>query len=427
MNLLVRTCSIGLVLVAGCFSGEATRGLPCTDDASCGDGLACVHGVCGGGDEPSPEFLRGAAILFVIDDAAESAQLQHRLSAAAPALFGVLEQAGAYRVAVVTADLGGPRCDDPGDGAALVATSCRDELLRGTDVCVGRCPVEFSGVPLQPTAITAGGPLASRPWLQGGTVERENAPDGLGLTLAGAFACLVAQDLRGCSFGQPLAAARRAIERALDPSDPAYGFVREDEVLALVFVTAGVECSHPLASSAAFDPAGERVFWGDPTAAEPTPAVCWNAGVACSNEQDGSYYYECHAVDRDLAGGPARGPSEAVLTPVDEYVEFFRREVVEARGGELVVAAITGVDITFAGDPAGLRYPVPDAAEEMSWGTGVICGAGLADVLPPVRLREFAAAFGNELVFATACDVTWDSQLRRIAEAIYGRLTTPRG
>jgi hypothetical protein len=38
--------SLGLVAIAGCFTGEAALGLPCTDDLGCGDGQECVQGVC---------------------------------------------------------------------------------------------------------------------------------------------------------------------------------------------------------------------------------------------------------------------------------------------------------------------------------------------------------------------------------------------
>jgi len=42
-------CALLLVgLVGACFSGDATRGLPCDDDRSCGPELACEQGFCGG-------------------------------------------------------------------------------------------------------------------------------------------------------------------------------------------------------------------------------------------------------------------------------------------------------------------------------------------------------------------------------------------
>lgn len=408
--------------LAACFSGEATRGLPCTSDESCGAGLRCVEGVCGG-TPPGPSYLQGAAILFIVDNAASAEFLQDRLAEASEPFFHVLGNTSAYRVAVVTSDLGGPRCDGPGDRAAFVAEGCRDDGARTTATCEALCPETFAGSPLRPSVIPTGG-AAPRPWLQGGLNEFDNVPPELDATASDIFACLVLQDRKGCPFGQPLEAARRAIARGLDPADPAYGFVRARELLALVFVTGGVECSHPDVAAAAFDPAGDRVFWGDPAASEPSPAVCWNAGVACSNAQDGEYY-ECHPVDRALDGSFTDDPDDAVMTPVDAFVAEVQATVVDALHGEVMVAAFTGVPAWFSGDPATLRYPVPTDLERATHGIGATCVAGELRALPPVRLREFAAAFERDLLFDSACDSDWRQDMDALARAIATRLSTP--
>lgn len=410
------------LLAAACFSGEGTRGLPCSSDQSCDPDYPCVQGICGG---PQAEAgLRGASVLFVVDTASDSAALQDRLARSGGPLLDRLRLLPHYRVGFVSADLGGPACEGPGEGGALVAESCRDRASAFGEAfgqaCAASCPEGLVGDAdaLAPTAIPGRPGSAPRPWLEGGTAAPSNLR---GAAPAELFACLAPQGTRGCTFGQPIAAARRAIERALDPEDPSHGFLRQSELLVLVFVTAGVECSHPPSSAAAFDPEGAKSFWGDTEASAPTPALCWNAGVACSNAQAG-LYHECHAEDRALDGAPADAPERAALTPVAGEVEFLRATIAEQLGGEVMVAAFTGVHLDFAGDPGLLQYPVPNDMDRATYGIGPGCTSGGLRALPPVRVRDLALGFDAGLAFASACNPDWSAGMTALGVEISRRL-----
>ena len=67
-----------------------------------------------------------------------------------------------------------------------------------------------------------------------------------GQDLSRAFGCIADVGESGCGFESPLAAARRALQRASDPTDPeSSGFLRPDAWLALIFLTDEDDCSLP--------------------------------------------------------------------------------------------------------------------------------------------------------------------------------------
>jgi hypothetical protein len=200
-------------------------------------------------------------------------------------------------------------------------------------------------------------------------------------------------------------------------------------VLAIVFLTDEVDCSHNNDQNDAFLPSGNRVFWSVPDAESPTSAVCWNAGVECTGS---SPYGTCRSIDYDVEGNPLYADSaaeEAVLRPVQRYVEFVakieeQKQLIHPTQGVLV-AAISGVpqgyaegtaEIEYRDSPAGTPY---DPYFQENFGIGPGCMGNVAEAVPPVRLREFAEAFevGDQRNLFSVCREDYSSTLEAIAIA----------
>ena len=393
---------LALGLASACFQGEFLAGQACVDDRDCGPALTCEAGICGGYTCPVAEVggvcpcagpqtfacteldqtQTRVDVLFVVDDTSVASQ-----TAALELVPGLLERLDAnlvdYRVAVTTTDAGNPECASAPEAGALVLSSCRERLadfeLGAEDarpLCLDRCALaELSTVALASEA-------EPRPWIVGGPGP-SNLP--AGVSAREALDCVLPQGVAGCGFEQPLESLHAALDRAEDPLDPSFGFVRPDAHLLVVIVTDEGDCSHNPAAADIFSPDGDKQFWSDPSAAAPSSAVCWNAGVACSGDPSG--YDDCQPADLGPDGAPTADPDAAVLRPVDRYVERVRSLAASKRAvaDELavVVAVVAGVDpedrnvVHYASDPA--------FDGEYGIGPGCASAAGFT-AQPPARL-----------------------------------------
>lgn len=268
-------------------------------------------------------------LLFVIDDSVSMASKQAALARTFEALVARLEALPyglpSLHVGVVTSDLGAggfdvPACDTSNNGFLL--------------------PFDLPGQPA---------------WL-----EQEGDAHNFPGTLAAAFATLRPVDHNGCGYEQPLAAMVRAIAPGLS-SNP--GFLRDDAVFAVVFVTDEDDCSiYP--GSHLYDPLDTR--WG------PTSVRCFNEGVRCTGSPGGALQ-ACHA----------NAESNQVV-PIDVYEDFLLTLKGRDRS-RLVVGAIVGnPDPVVVGiNAAGVEELLPS------------CRYSTGTALPAVRLAELVARFGT--------------------------------
>lgn len=343
-------------------------------------------------------------VLLVIDD---SPSMHEEAAALAENLrgFSQLYQRSVldYRIAVTSTDLGNPSCDPAtADDGALLASSCRarpEQFVRGASVeagpidvwdegCASHCGLD--SLERLPTALFEGGPARPRPWLErvGGV---GNLPDGVDPDEA--LACLGSLGVSGCAFESPLAAAARALERSADPRDPAFGFLRPHAALLVLFITDEDDCSHRAEHGDVFEPGGDRALWSDPTAPEPTSAVCWSAGVACEAGDRGA----CHPVHRGPDGAPV--PAEAaVLEPPEDHIALYEAIDRSKRAGVLYSPDVPGVYVrrvggTLALEPAGAVDPQTLRA----FGTGPACtGEDGREAFPAPRLQVVVDAFPQD-------------------------------
>ncbi|KIG12856.1 hypothetical protein DB30_00974 [Enhygromyxa salina] len=374
---------------------------------------------------------RKVDILFVIDNSSSMAEEQSTLAANFGAFIEVLEDEGArvdYRVAITTTDNGNPACDPQlttPEFGALVMHSCEQHLedfvanmgedLDVRDVgCRDSCTLDADALALLPTTTALDDVPGPRPW-----IERINGKTNLplGTNMADAFACFGPQGIGGCSFESPLEAMAQALYRSYDVDDPSAGFLRHDAVLAIIFVTDEVDCSHAEAGSALFE------------VDAPASAVCWNAGVSC--EGDPAHYDSCEPVNKSTQGSVGVDDADAVLRPMSRYIGLLEGIEREKQNfdptAEVVVGLIGGVG--SSGEPFYAEVGDSDPEFQDRFGIGPGCVRPNPEdpdrpkrALPPVRLRELVEAFTPGNMFSI-CDWDYTDALGSFLPNGWGQLT----
>jgi hypothetical protein len=353
---------------------------------------------------------RAVDILFVVDNSGSMGGEQGTLAKSFGTFIDVLEsqQVGAnYRIAVTTTDSLG----------AIRATSCRsrleefisdgpfgynDETQRG---CLDHCTIENLGL--------------GYPWLEksNGTT---NLPDGV--TMAQALQCIGPQGISGFGFEAPLESMRLAL------LDTGTGFVRDDALLAIIFVTDEADCSMSDENLSWINSLG-WVSWTTPERA--SSASCWLAGTTCVGGP--GVYDDCFSVDKDQTGAPTTDPELAVLYPLQRYVDTLTELAAtkQSLGGqsEVLLAVLAGVPLDYPETGMNLYADSPDWEFNQEYGIGPACGMGTETLddppgIPAVRLREFAEAFESESRnVSSICAEDYGSAMQGIADAI-GEINT---
>ncbi|MBV1856793.1 MAG: hypothetical protein KUG77_00175, partial [Nannocystaceae bacterium] len=300
------------------------------------------------------------------------------------------EVAADYRIAVTTTDVADGACASSGpEDGNFVATSCRARLEdfvtppnfapaedARQSACLSLCPESLADLRTLPTSLKLGGEEAPRPWLQN-VLGAKNLPDGVSTEQA--FACMGPQGVNGCGFEGPLRAMERALLRADASAENEFGFLRDDAILLVVFVTDEADCS-------AQGPMPDEVR-------QSGSAACWNAGVRCSAAEDGSL--DCASANVDVLGNIVAG-GDAVLTPVEDYVALLervqarKREVTGIPDLDVMVSVVAGVPTGYPDTPVQYSQQTPFADD---FGVDAGCRSAFGDAVPPVRLLEFAEAF----------------------------------
>ncbi|HLT37294.1 MAG TPA: hypothetical protein VK034_13465, partial [Enhygromyxa sp.] len=316
------------------------------------------------------------------------------------------------------------------EGGKLVMSSCKTRLndfLFGDDVdvrdlaCNDICTLDAAALEVLPTTTDVDDVPSPRPWLE--NIEgKKNIPDTT--NTADAFACFGPQGVNGCGFESQLESMYLALTRAQTNTEASYGFLRASAILAIVFVTDEADCSYNKTYSTIFKADGNKVFWSDPTAAYPTSAVCWNAGVDCVGDPSG--YTSCDPANKDVNGNSGVSDSEAVLHPMSRYIglvqgiELEKQEINAQQ--EVIVALIGGVSNT--GDTFYADVDNTDPAFQQSFGIGPGCTAPNplnpdepVTAVPPVRLRDMTNAFTPGNMFSI-CESNYAPALEAIAKRI---------
>ena len=373
-------------------------------------------------------------ILFVIDNSGSMGEEQAILAANVASFIQVLEADDVeadYRIGITTTDMGNPWC--PADSTTpeqgrLVMSSCKnrlaDFLFSGTvDVqdlaCNDICSLTDAELEILPTTTAVDPDPKPRPWLER-IAGKKNIP--ASTNTADAFACFGPQGVNGCGYESQLESMYFSLVRARTETEESYGFMRDNAILAVIFLTDEEDCSYNTEWAEIFDSDGNQVFWSDPSADLPTSALCWNAGVVCQG--DPSSYDICDPVNKGVNGELDVDDEEAVLRPVSRYVNLVEGIELEKQAldpsQEVIVALIGGVDAS--GVPYYADSPDPEFQELFGIGPGCEAPNPLdpenpIQAIPPVRLRDMTKAFTENNMFSI-CESDYSPALEAVADRI---------
>jgi hypothetical protein len=222
---------------------------------------------------------------------------------------------------------------------------------------------------------------AECPWL---THSVESPDDGSNGTppIWDDFGCIATLGTGGCGFEQQLESALVAVTTQSEPGRPNEGFLRNDSLIAIIFVTDEDDCSTP--NGELFNPA---------------------------REDFGPMNVRC-----------AINPGD--LYPIERYYDGFTGL---RRGNEdlVVVAAITGIPIDGSWNVGesldrlrDLQQVNPNNSNELI----PSCQTGMGLAFPPVRIVDLVYRFDNNGVLASICNADWTSALQAITRKIQDKL-----
>ena len=317
-------------------------------------------------------------ILFVIDNSNSMSQeqeiLANQIEVMAKALISPTEPGAPavqdLHIGIVSTDMGtgGYRiqtCDNPNNGD--------NGVLQNAGRLDGCDPV-YSAPDCD---------RAECPWLVHSTEFPDDGSDPSNPPIWNDFGCIATLGTGGCGFEQQLESSYQAILNT-EAGRPNEGFLRNDSLLAIIYVTDEDDCSSP-----------------DPEMFNPSNEAYGGLNIRCGLEENQDRLY-----------------------PISRYHDGF----VEARGGNadrVVVAAITGVPIDGSwnpGDPIErleeLRIVDPSNPNELQKSCQTVNG----DAYPPVRIAELVYAFGNNGILESICRDDWTAALVAITRKIRDKL-----
>jgi len=373
----------------GGVSGGGTGG-----GASGGSEVGGGSGSGGGGSGGRFTATRKLDMLFVIEDAPSMLNAQGNLTLNFPTLMKELMalpgQPPDLHIAVVSTDMGVASGTHLGCNTTGGENGVFQHVARGTCTATG---------------------------LEAGATYIADGPDGRNYagSLEDVFACIARLGEDGCRFGQPLAAAARALgaDGHAAPAENA-GFLRDDAFLFVVFLARSDDCSAP-AGSPLFDTANNTTV-ADPLG-PPTHFRCNEFGHLCGHPAippprnsptgdslSGASLTDC--VPAEEAGK---------LTPVHTFAAQLR-SLKQHPDLQIVVSAIAGkpapYNIWWATPPSLGTGPWPIMAPSCQALPAGITGD------PGVRLSGLINAFGANGSFVSVCEASYAPIVVRIAELL---------
>ena len=205
---------------------------PCCDGV-CGGGLLCQSGVCTtpGRSPVDLKYRTKVDVLFLIDDSTSMEAMAQELRNRFPQFFGVFSELARnsfyadLHLGVVTSDLGAGRGDTPGCAPGGGGRGGKFQAIGKSAAPSCQRPIGADYVQY------VFAPIGDGP---------SNLPPGQSLLQT--FTCMASVGSSGCGFEQVLESAYQALK------NPPAGFLRDDAVLAVVFLTNEDDCSAPFDS-----------------------------------------------------------------------------------------------------------------------------------------------------------------------------------
>ena len=401
------------------------------------------------GDDVDDPELSGLDVLIVIDNSVSMAREQPNVARNVPRIVQTIEQMTDAtgdlvhldtHVMVTTTDFGSPYCAGAGAGGAPVTQGCNARIDEFTlddqsipEVCASVCPTDIAP---DGNFIAFHGDDNNVPDVPPIDINGDGEDDS---SVVQAAACLGAQGIVGCEYESPLESMLQALNPEAEWNRGPDPFLRSGGVLMVIVITDEPDCSPA--------PEFDEAFWNVNPATglpEPTSAACWNAGVACVDDNGDQIYEECNAT----ADGPLH-PTERytsyLQTLTDDKLVFFGLvagvpEVTrhnELPPFEPIEGGLHGLVVRdpLDGDwPMGDLYPDEWAAGRtgahllFERGIGPGCMTDDARAYPPVRIPEVCASLDTEddskfLHVRCVVESICDPDLYRVAYILGGLFT----
>jgi hypothetical protein len=340
-------------------------------------------------------------VLFMVDNSNSTSVIQTELRAAFPTFLKAIDEAAAthpasYHFGVVSSDV----------GAALNTTDCKP----GGDG--GRLHVA-------PDPKATGAPAACASFTLGGGVsyidyDQINGTSNIvgGIDVPTAFNCISSVGGAGCGFEAPLESTYLALHADIPENA---GFLRDDALLVVLYVTDEDDCSAPATTDLFND--------GDAALAQYGPLEsfrCTQFGIACGDPATPVQPVDSHGPLADCR--PLTMAEGGKLIDVQKYIDFFTTGGgVKADPRDVILAAI-------AAPPA----PVATRLTTASCGANVTqcayldqsCVSATDPQLfgdPAVRLSAVVNAAPNSQL-TSMCDGDDRPPLQTLAQMIAARL-----
>lgn len=213
------------------------------------------------------------------------------------------------------------------------------------------------------------------------------------------FGCISALGTLGCGFEQPLESMRLALDPATTYNA---GFLRQDSILAVLFLTDEDDCS--ARDPAIFDPSQTGL---NSPLGPLTSYRCFEFGVSCDVNDRTSYGVRQNCRPRTDPG--------ALLRPVGEYVTFLAGL---KDPGHIVAGALAG---PVVGQSAEVQ---PDEFSQPS--LQFSCTSTSGGAVPGIRLRAFVEHFVPpthlDEAYTSICEPNFTTALEAFALEIRSRM-----
>ncbi len=223
-------------------------------------------------------------------------------------------------------------------------------------------------------------------------------------TLKETFSCIARVGVHGCGFEQPLESMRRALDGSRQQN---LGFLREDALLAIIFVTDEDDCSVE----------DTTMFEGDYRSALDSPLGAWNSfrcfdfGVLC-NEPTRTAGIKTNCKPH---------PNSPYMYAVQEYIDFVFD--LKADASKILIAGIVGKNRLGSQDSAEVLFVPGNFANasidhlELKKGCGYDAFDNHAGAIPAIRLEHFVNAFPQQ-VSDSICSADFTTVLNDIGEKL---------
>ena len=227
--------------------------------------------------------------------------------------------------------------------------------------------------------------------------------------IAEVFSCIADLGQNGCGFEHQLEAVRLALQKSQVAGTENYGFLRDDAMLSLVFLTNEDDCSVS-AESSSLDP-------NQQSTSEPLGGLqsyrCNEFGHVCDQPMP----HAAPGTQVTMTG--CRSAENGKLIKVQEFIKFLY--ALKSAPEDIYVAMIAGPTAPYVIKPG--TFMLGNGGDETQPQVVHSCTSGATGTEyadPAIRLNQLAAAFAPNSTFTSICADDFSTTMTTIAETMAG-------